>query len=288
MNKFKITIALALVLTIGLSAGVYADSLAKKISAYQNAGIKVKVDGTTLDLSDSTGSLDPIVYNGHSYVPAKAIAEALGGVVTWDAATTSVVITTGIPVKDEKLPTEDQSTPEVIKPKPTQAPVEKPAPTEKPQKNSSDEGILKLTTIIATTAKMREQAVQLIKIYAEAIETSNTTKFDTYIDTYVADSRENSPINIKRSFRKAAFSEAVKGIVAANNSTDIADFVKTIKAVTLAEVETSNVSEKSKYSQTLSFKYYPKNWNTGVFVYFEFQPDQYDSDNFILSNVDVH
>ncbi|WP_425270943.1 stalk domain-containing protein [Paenibacillus ferrarius] len=63
------------------SAGVYADGVVKQITAYQNFSIKIKVNGSILDLNDNTGSMDPIIYNGHSYVPAKELGEALGAVV---------------------------------------------------------------------------------------------------------------------------------------------------------------------------------------------------------------
>lgn len=120
-KKSLIAFSVVALLAVGVSTGVYAAGVAKKISAYQNPGIKVKVDGNTLDLSDHTGALDPIVYNGHSYVPAKAVAEAMGGAVTWDAANSSVIITTGAANQDNSLPTDGGSstTPAPTTPAPT-------------------------------------------------------------------------------------------------------------------------------------------------------------------------
>jgi hypothetical protein len=132
-------------MSIGVVTGAYGASVAKKISAIQNPGIKIKVDGETLVLADNTGALDPIVYNGHTYVPAKNVAEALGGAVTWDGANNSVIITSGKGTKDNSVDDSNVATPTpTAKPAdstptatprpadPTPAPASTPTPTAKP------------------------------------------------------------------------------------------------------------------------------------------------------------
>lgn len=149
MKSKKLLVGLLVgVMSIGVVTGAYGASVAKKISAIQNPGIKIKVDGETLVLADNTGALDPIVYNGHTYVPAKNVAEALGGAVTWDGANNSVIITSGKATKDNSVddsvatPTPTarpaDSTPTATPrpadptPTPTSTPASTPTPTAKP------------------------------------------------------------------------------------------------------------------------------------------------------------
>lgn len=140
MKSKKLLIGLLVgVMSIGVVTGAYGAGVAKKISAIQNPGIKIKVDGETLVLADNTGSMDPIVYNGHTYVPAKSVAEALGGAVTWDGAANSVIITSGKATKDNSV--DDPSTPSpTVKPAdPTPTSTAKPAdPTPTPTSKPAD------------------------------------------------------------------------------------------------------------------------------------------------------
>ncbi|MCU6794035.1 copper amine oxidase N-terminal domain-containing protein [Paenibacillus sp. WQ 127069] len=131
-GKKAIAIVLVLLLVSTTGALVYADNLAKQITAIQNGAIKIQVNKQILDLTDDDGlAMDPIIYNGHSYVPAKALAEALGGNVSWNEATSTVVVSTeyagALPVKDNttKKPAAAPSTP--VKP-------DTPAPTPAPAK----------------------------------------------------------------------------------------------------------------------------------------------------------
>ncbi|MWC29740.1 stalk domain-containing protein [Paenibacillus sp. MMS18-CY102] len=78
--------------TVG--SAVYAGTAMKKIIAYQNAGITIKVNGSKVNLSDSGKALYPITYDGTTYVPAAPVAKAMGGSVSWNAAGQSVDITT--------------------------------------------------------------------------------------------------------------------------------------------------------------------------------------------------
>ncbi|WP_433943926.1 stalk domain-containing protein [Paenibacillus sp. SN-8-1] len=88
-----ITSVLSIIALAGTS--VYAANTARKITAYQDSGIKISVDGTKVDLSSNEGMMYPITYNGHSYVSAKAVAEAMGGTVKWNSSTQTVEISTG-------------------------------------------------------------------------------------------------------------------------------------------------------------------------------------------------
>ncbi len=74
-------------LTIGsiLTAGVaFAKSGTETLEVmYDN--IKIVVDGSQCDPKDVNGnSVEPFIYNGTTYLPARAVAEALGEKVLWD------------------------------------------------------------------------------------------------------------------------------------------------------------------------------------------------------------
>lgn len=64
----------------------------KTAELYYNS-IKVKLNGKILDLRDTKGNpVEPFVMNGTTYLPVRAIAEALGLPVSWDAETQTVVL----------------------------------------------------------------------------------------------------------------------------------------------------------------------------------------------------
>jgi len=55
--------------------------------------IKIVVDGEVIIPTDATGRIvEPFIYEGTTYVPARAIGEALGKEVKWDAASDTVYI----------------------------------------------------------------------------------------------------------------------------------------------------------------------------------------------------
>ena len=94
------------VLTVLLSLSVLAVSLAAVISVVGSAvrtlnievsfpGIRVEVDGQPVDLKDANGEpLEPFIYGGSTYIPARAVSEALGYEVIWDGTTNTVKINT--------------------------------------------------------------------------------------------------------------------------------------------------------------------------------------------------
>lgn len=85
---------------LGFIAGVIAmgavPAMAKSGTDYIDIvwrNIKICVDGVQMTPKDSAGKeLEPFIYNGTTYLPVRAVAEAVGKDVTWDSSTSTVYI----------------------------------------------------------------------------------------------------------------------------------------------------------------------------------------------------
>jgi hypothetical protein len=78
---------------LAASAGaVFGKSATEYIQAAYN-NIKIYVDGSLLTPRDGNGSIvEPFIYNGTTYLPVRAVGEAVGKSIGWDGATYSVYI----------------------------------------------------------------------------------------------------------------------------------------------------------------------------------------------------
>lgn len=73
-------------------APALAASTTKQISAVFS-NIKIYVDDVLIQPKDAQGNaIEPFIYNGTTYLPVRAVSEALGQAVTWDGKTSSVYI----------------------------------------------------------------------------------------------------------------------------------------------------------------------------------------------------
>lgn len=101
MKKRKMIVSLALALVL-LSGSVLAASAVKTQMIEANyMGIKLVVDGLKVTPKDAAGhEVEPFISNGTTYLPVRAVAEALGQDVEWDGATKTVYIGDNIPGKD--------------------------------------------------------------------------------------------------------------------------------------------------------------------------------------------
>lgn len=88
---------LAMILVICLSLGVgalAADGYTRELIA-NYVGVKLVVDGVNITPKDANGNVvDPFIVDGTTYLPVRAVAEALGKDVNWDGDTKTVYIGT--------------------------------------------------------------------------------------------------------------------------------------------------------------------------------------------------
>lgn len=82
-----------LLITLSLLVSTtYAVSLKKTIDVYYD-NIKIFVNDSYVNPKDGTGkTVEPFIYDGTTYLPVRAVAEALGKDVSWDGTTKSVYI----------------------------------------------------------------------------------------------------------------------------------------------------------------------------------------------------
>lgn len=82
----------ALMLSIVMTMSLNMSALA--IEAEEDPTVSVTVDGENIELKDAGGSeLNPVMIDGSTYLPVRAVAEALGLDVNWDRAAREVQLT---------------------------------------------------------------------------------------------------------------------------------------------------------------------------------------------------
>ena len=102
-KKIIIAASLTAIITTSMSIGAFAATNLEEISAYLNKGLGLKLNGKAWQPKDEDGNaLYPISYNGSTYLPARAVAEALGTSVGYDSATNTVLIGEGAPQAEAK------------------------------------------------------------------------------------------------------------------------------------------------------------------------------------------
>jgi len=96
MNKHPKRIAAMFAVIIAAAIVYVTPALAQNIGktidvVYRD--IKIYIDGNLIVPQDATGKIvEPFIYNGTTYLPLRAVGEALGKPVQWDGASNSVFI----------------------------------------------------------------------------------------------------------------------------------------------------------------------------------------------------
>lgn len=107
MKKALVASITGAALLVGISTGVYAGTNMKKIEAFLNGDVKVRVNGKVAQFNDDKGlALQPITYKGNIYVPIKGISNVLNIPVVTDENSNEVIVgekVNGTPVKSLKF-----------------------------------------------------------------------------------------------------------------------------------------------------------------------------------------
>lgn len=92
--KFNVKSYVAGILTAAIigsaTIAVAGAQIKKTVDVYYN-GIKICIDGKNIHPKDANGnSVDPFIMDGTTYLPVRAVADAIGYGVNWDANTQTV------------------------------------------------------------------------------------------------------------------------------------------------------------------------------------------------------
>jgi len=95
MKKGIASLLVGSALLIGTGTGALAATNMEEVTAYLNDQIKVEVNGNPATLQTANGTkVTPLTYNGTTYLPVRATAELMGANVVYNAATSTVQLTT--------------------------------------------------------------------------------------------------------------------------------------------------------------------------------------------------
>lgn len=93
MKKTKLLILIVMIISIfACSSAVFADNVSDVVVSLQINNPIMEVNGVETEIDGGRGT-KPIVTNGRTLVPIRAIIEAFGGVVGWEESTQSVLLT---------------------------------------------------------------------------------------------------------------------------------------------------------------------------------------------------
>ncbi|MEC0092245.1 stalk domain-containing protein [Paenibacillus macquariensis] len=288
-----IVTALLLLLTV-FSAGVLAGPSLKKITAYQNSNVKVKVNGIAIDESSPEGPMYTIVYDGHSYVSAKGLAEGMGGTVKWNNSTQTVEVSSGesdlsgskgIPDKDNSN-SENAST-STSKPEKENSNSENASTYTSKSDINTVPGYSSSTNVSTMYNDNKGAASHALTLYLEALKSGDTTKLKSWMkdntqkNQYGTDSYEASAKSLDsqiKSFRALNESDVIDALV-----------VSGIKEAKAKSFEVNPNNDDSTYSKTLKYLINAKgNGYKGTFgVYFSYMLNK-ETNKYYMSQLLVY
>ena len=92
----KRIIAVILTVCMVLALGVTSSAAETKNITASYRDVTIVADGTPIVPRDASGRpVEPFIYNGATYLPVRAVADALGVSVAWDEATSTITLTRG-------------------------------------------------------------------------------------------------------------------------------------------------------------------------------------------------
>ncbi len=93
MNKRLQGLIAGVLIGTTLTGGVVIAATGTTLYGVVTNGIKIVVDGQKLNPTDAQGrTVEPMIYNGTTYLPVRAVASALGKAVYWDGPNMTVYL----------------------------------------------------------------------------------------------------------------------------------------------------------------------------------------------------
>lgn len=91
-KRYSVMLIACLAFVLGATASTAASSLLVEIRAYLNKEIKLTLHGAPWTAKSGETVMYPITYNGSTYLPVRALSEALEVPILWDGETKTVHI----------------------------------------------------------------------------------------------------------------------------------------------------------------------------------------------------
>ena len=222
---------LTALLVASLVGTAFASSSAVKKDLYYN-GISVTLDGKKLDLQ---GDREPFIINGTTFLPLRAVAEALGLDVDWDGATATVRLTSAAPEPE----------PSVSTPSTSSAYGRLTAWIMQNGKNDGNGTYFYLTPLSdgITYACFYDTATQTVSFVVDSVNSYNERSYEQLTfnmqSKYYFDNGETESYSSKDTFAKSSFSENMTykmstGIVAGTPANVLAAHEQAAKNACLA------------------------------------------------------
>ena len=153
MKKKNVAILVALVFAVSIFVGAGAAELIRDIRAEQRKDFVVKVDGVEQNFKSADGkAVYPILYDGTTYLPVRAVSELFGKTVYWNEATKEIDIRT------EKAPNTTVTDADVI------IPAEENPKTESPASDGTTITKDEAKAIALEKAGLKEADVRFVKV----------------------------------------------------------------------------------------------------------------------------
>ncbi|RXZ79976.1 hypothetical protein EBB07_20685 [Paenibacillaceae bacterium] len=291
IKKSRFVAAIVACCVISGSVGALAATGTEKITAYLNHSIKFQVDGSNWTPKDSDGfKLAPVVYNGSTYLPARAVSEALGASIDWNSSSQTISITTGdsnagIPYKDAQ--SNNNGSTSTTPGSSNGNSSTNTGSTNTPANNGKFYSTLpsgfkkdKLETLL------HDQALHLIKLYGAALEDGDTSKLDKFVDTYVTEKTDKNYF-LGRAYAKERIAGKVEGVREANSSDKIKEYSAAVKSIQSSELEFNEVNQYTEFV-SVSFKFYPKGWNAFSSIYVSMSYRELSNGTYALEYISLY
>ncbi|OMD43212.1 hypothetical protein BSK56_24235 [Paenibacillus borealis] len=268
------------------AAGVYAADGISLVKAYLNSTIKFTVDGASWTPKDASGNkISPLVYNGSTYLPAKAVGEALNAEVLWNSGSNTVVISTtgganaGIPYNDAAPSTPSASAPAANAPAASTPAASAPAASAPAtQTASTPAGLITLPVnhdLNASGDKYKSVGLAFIQSYGKAVSSGSTADYDALVDKYVIDDLNDYDMGYKKR-AKENFAKTVQAFVKVNEKDILTKYAAILKNTTIDGVTLDKTySDKGATYTTLAYEVdLPGFFISSFSVFMEFELDK--------------
>lgn len=106
MKKRVLSALISVIMILSLAMSATASDTMTEIKAHLNHGINIELNGQPWQPEKT-----PITYDSSTYLPLRAVGEALGAQITWDGSTRTVsIVTDGAPPAEERAVRDAQET----------------------------------------------------------------------------------------------------------------------------------------------------------------------------------